>query len=167
MGMHAFRHCACANPQPSPLYDVYPHCTLPSIAFVVTARLQTRPSLVWRLHWRPGQPHGVLGDGQPPPCMGVHAFRLCPCANPQPSPLTLPVPYVASRCIHHDRTLADGLLVCMAAGLAARAAPRHARRWATTAMHGDPRPQALLTRKPAAFLLCVTHAACCIVLHSS
>ena len=80
---------------------------------------------------------------------------------------TSPLLHLASRCTHGVSTLTNEPLACMAAAWAATVPPWHAGRWASTAMYGDARPQALCTRKRTAFSLCVTSAACCIVLHLS
>ena len=75
MGMHAFKRLARANQQST--YIRY-HCrTSPRVALMMYARLQTGPSLAWRLQGRPEYLHGVLGDGQPPPRMGMYALKCC------------------------------------------------------------------------------------------
>ena len=109
-------------------------------AFVVDLRLQTCPSLAWRLYRRPQHPHGMLGEGKPPPCKEVRVHTLVTCKSTV-SPRTLPVWHAASFCIHGGFALANEPLACMAAAPVATAPPRHARRRATTTMLGHARPQ--------------------------
>ena len=145
----------------------YPCCMWHCVAFVVTAHLRMSPSLVWRLHRRPGQPHEMLGDGQPPPRMGMHFFRLRARANLRPSPFTLPVLHLASCCTHRVNTWCFWPLACTGAARAAEAPPRHARRWATTATHGGSRPHTLCTCKAtvSAHPLPLLHLASCCRTH--
>ena len=68
-----------------------PCCMLPRVALIVHSRLQLSPSLARRLHGRPEQPHGMLGEGQPPTAMrgGVRLHTLGTCKS------TVSPPYVA------------------------------------------------------------------------
>ena len=156
MGNH--RHAGGCTPSGSVhtqtyslLHLRYPCCTLPSIAFIVTAHLQTSPSLARRLHGRPEQPHSMRGEGQPPPCMEAHALKRCARANQQSTPHTFLVLHAASRCTHRAFTLTIEPLACMAAARAARVPPWRARRWTTIAMHENSRLQALCTCKSTVF----------------
>ena len=71
MGMHALKHYAPATHHPSP--SRYLCCTC--YACIIDARLPTSLSLAWQLHRPPEHPHGMLGDGQSQPCMGMHALK--------------------------------------------------------------------------------------------
>ena len=122
-----------------------PCCMLPRVALIVHSRLQLSPSLAWRLHGLPEYLHGMLGEGQPPPCVEAHALKRCARAKQQSTPHTLPVLHAASRCTHRAFTLTIEPLACTAAARAPEAAPRHARQGTTTTTHGGARLHTLCT----------------------
>ena len=135
-----------AHVQTNSLHPIrYLCCTLHSIALMLHPRLQTVPSLAWRLHRRPEHAHGMLGDGQPPPGMGMLALKSFARATNRLRLLRYP------RRVHDlvafvvVSPLANGSLARMAAEQADRACPRHGRRWTTTATCVRSRPQKMCT----------------------